>query len=828
MSGIGAFVFCFGLAFALCGVARYRGARSVARVEAKAVVWLLAVGSGAALATIDLRSRAVGIRSADGLWLGFTAIVAAIAAFRCRVTLLRWPILMVVGATLFALLEKGQVALAPWSSSIPFVCAGVWVSLRLTSDTDTAPQRWETEFRAVLAVALTRALLTIPTSLPTRVPSALAAMSVVVMALGAFRAAAELTRRRLRRSATLVMAGAVSFTVVTGTTLFLAVRHARVASRHFAALKTATSAEFGGDPLLQLGRLKRDLEGVSRWLNHPLLVPAASFPVLRPNIALARKAFAHAESAVAAAVRAGNTVNALTAGFSTGLRLSDFEDIERDFSDIANSASSLLSMSGVTSRSRVNPWIIHRALNALDEVAPSLRAGATLDRAVRIPLLADLFGVRGTRRYLLVLPTPAEARGSGGVIGNYGEILASSEGVRLTRFGRAIDLMTNGIPPASRVLRASPDFVARYAPFGAASTWSNLTMSPNFPSAAEAMANLYPQSGGLPVDGVISADPLGLEALLAVVGPIRSSNWPVPVTSSNAGAVLLYESYVRLGGESFARSELLADVAKAAWAGIGSVKPSSVLKARRRLEQAVSGRHVQIWMRRPAEEAQIRALGISGAVPEVAGDSFGVVVNNATGSKLDWYLHRSINYEVHCNTTTGLTTAEATVVLRNDADPGSSDPDYVIGNTVPDVAVPRGTSRLYVSVYSVLPLDTWTLDGLPVGLDDTTTELGRRVTSAWVLIPSRSSVTIKVHFSGALPVGGYRLDVFRQPLVHADDLEVRLSLDRAMFASGQFSRAASPKRRVSARVEAAAVNTFSVLPERTPDSRDGEREARGP
>ena len=50
--------------------------------------------------------------------------------------------------------------------------------------------------------------------------------------------------------------------------------------------------------------------------------------------------------------------------------------------------------------------------------------------------------------------------------------------------------------------------------------WSNVTMSPHFPSTAAVMAELYPQSGGAAVDGVFAMDPYVLAALVELTGPI--------------------------------------------------------------------------------------------------------------------------------------------------------------------------------------------------------------------------------------------------------------------------------------------------------------------
>ncbi len=67
---------------------------------------------------------------------------------------------------------------------------------------------------------------------------------------------------------------------------------------------------------------------------------------------------------------------------------------------------------------------------------------------------------------------------------------------------------------APPVLDGPDDYVARYGRFGAGvdgepvaiDFWSNVTMSPDFPSVTEVIAQLYPASGGSEIDGAIALD----------------------------------------------------------------------------------------------------------------------------------------------------------------------------------------------------------------------------------------------------------------------------------------------------------------------------------
>jgi len=58
------------------------------------------------------------------------------------------------------------------------------------------------------------------------------------------------------------------------------------------------------------------------------------------------------------------------------------------------------------------------------------------------------------------------------------------------------------------------------------------------------LAQLYPQSGGPSIDGVLAIDPYGLAALLNFTGPIDVPGLAEPLTSANAAQVLLTQQYI--------------------------------------------------------------------------------------------------------------------------------------------------------------------------------------------------------------------------------------------------------------------------------------------
>ncbi len=71
--------------------------------------------------------------------------------------------------------------------------------------------------------------------------------------------------------------------------------------------------------------------------------------------------------------------------------------------------------------------------------------------------------------------------------------------------------------------------------------------------------------------------------------------------------------------------------------------PASLAQA---LGPAVRGRHIQLHSRRAEEQAALGRLGADGAVRYAGGDHLGLVTDNASQSKIDWFLRRAVDYHL--------------------------------------------------------------------------------------------------------------------------------------------------------------------------------------
>ena len=415
-----------------------------------------------------------------------------------------------------------------------------------------------------------------------------------------------------------------------------------------------------------------------------------------------------------------------------------------------------------------SPWLLSPVADRLDRVRTEVAdARPDVDLAARaVAVLPAMFGGDGgPSRWFVAFVTPVEARGRTGFMGNYAELTITDGQVDMTQFGRASDLEASGTPGAQRTLTGPDDYLARYGRFAPAATWRNVTMSPDFPSVGQVIAELYPQSGGQPVDGVIAVDPAGLAALLAFTGPLDVPGIEQALTPDNAAGFLLRQQYLALP-DTAGRVDALEALARTTFDRLTTGDLPGPRAVADTLGEAVAAGHLHLYAADPEQQDLIEDVGLDGALPTVGGgDSLAVVSNNAIGNKVDLFLQRQVTYDATWDPDTGDVAATATVTLTNTA-PSSGLPDYLIGTSLgAPVPPPTGTNRTYLSVYSPWQLDAATLDGVPVEIERQP-ERGRYAYSLFLDVPPDGGArTLALELRGQVGTGDrYRLDLASQPL----------------------------------------------------------------
>ncbi|MEZ5224292.1 MAG: DUF4012 domain-containing protein [Ilumatobacteraceae bacterium] len=161
------------------------------------------------------------------------------------------------------------------------------------------------------------------------------------------------------------------------------------------------------------------------------------------------------------------------------------------------------------------------------------------DRAIEAVRQAPaMLGADGPRRYFMAFMTPVEARGLGGLMGNWAEVTIDEGRIQVSDFARHTDLNDRAAGPQR--ITGPADFLDAWGDYGFRdadgltrwSIWGDVTYSPHFPNVAEVITQLYPQSGGDEVDGVFVMDVYALAALMQLTGEIELADADLTITPS--------------------------------------------------------------------------------------------------------------------------------------------------------------------------------------------------------------------------------------------------------------------------------------------------------
>ncbi|RAG85775.1 hypothetical protein DN069_09715 [Streptacidiphilus pinicola] len=358
-------------------------------------------------------------------------------------------------------------------------------------------------------------------------------------------------------------------------------------------------------------------------------------------------------------------------------------------------------------------------------------AGAAGEARTAVRLAVPALGGSGPRSYFLGFQTNAEARGTGGLVGAFGVVTANHG--RITVHDLSSDDAMAPAPAPVADLGAA--FEARYGAAESSRLLANSNLSAHFPYAAQIWTGLWRRRTGQRLDGAIATDPVGLAQLLEATGPVRLPSGEL-LTASDTVALTESTSYARYTDKA-ARKRFLVQVAQAVSEALlhGRHDPVSLLRALGHL--SADGR-LRMWSADPSVQAALEGTELAGIVPERPGPYAALVLNNSAGNKLDYYVDRSLRYDLGpC--AGGYRTSTVQIRLTDRA-PTSGLPSYItLRSDDPTHPHPPGSTLVWVSFYASMGAQLWDaeLDGRPL-LMSPSEERGHLVLSTEVeLIPGR-------------------------------------------------------------------------------------------
>jgi hypothetical protein len=266
------------------------------------------------------------------------------------------------------------------------------------------------------------------------------------------------------------------------------------------------------------------------------------------------------------------------------------------------------------------------------------------------------------------------------------------------------------------------------------------------------------------VDGAFGLDPGAVAGLLAASGPARLPDGRA-VTAHNVVDLSERASYA-LHPDFRRRKAYFLDVARAVAVRLlgASADPTNRTALFSALHRQLGEGRIKVWSGHAAEQRELLARSFGGALPGGSAPLAGLVVNNAAGTKLDYYLDRRLTWAPgRC--VDGRREVTVTVRLANRA-PLSGLPPYVVQRVDdPPYDTRPGDNRLLVSYYASAgaTLAGATLDGRSAQLSHGA-ERGHPVFTLDVELPAGAARTLVLHLLER--PSDQPAFVLRQPLVH--------------------------------------------------------------
>lgn len=727
-----------------------------------ATVW--AIASAAAVGAALSAARPTGWIVSDVIWRGGFAFVVVIAASKAR----RWTWLVLAGVTATAAQGGPQLTLSLVALLVAFLAAAF----------DRRTQPIAPIIGAAVGALAIQVLLRLDAVDPTGATALIAAAATVPVLASGYRKCSDRSRRVVRWT----VAGTFVFAGLAAVGLAVAAFTARAdLAAGINRAQNGFDAARDGEGALAARRLSRSAASFGSAhdaLMAPWALPARVVPILGQQAAAVQAVTDEGASLAASASSAATDADIDQLRFQDGTI--DLELVQ-SFEQPLRQAVTALETASERVDDIQSPWLVQPLARRVerfdDEVNDALPdARLAIDG---VQLAPAMLGGGTPRHYFIAFLTPSENRALGGFMGSFGELTAANGDLELTRSGSIEDVelpaRANGA-----TLTGPQEYLERYGRFDIANYMGDAGLSPDMPTVAQVLSELYPQAGGQPVDGVITVDPVALQAMLNFTGPISVSGYPEPLTAENAADVLLRQQYLTFDQRSD-RKDFLEEATRQTFDALTSGDLPGPRQLADVLGPMVDQGRLMVYSDAAPEQSFIEQVGIDGAYPRArGGDLIGLVTNNAANNKIDIFMDRSIDYRAAYDPATGEVHATATIEITNNA-PASGLPDVILssGDRIRGGDTPLGTNGINLSFYTPLGLDEAVArSALGEGAQsmDEGREFGMSVYSGRFNIPAGQTITLELTLSGIIgPSDTYRLTVANQPTVNPDTMSVEVT-----------------------------------------------------
>lgn len=271
--------------------------------------------------------------------------------------------------------------------------------------------------------------------------------------------------------------------------------------------------------------------------------------------------------------------------------------------------------------------------------------------ATRIDALSNTFhmlpgflGNGQTRTYAVMSMTTSEMRSSGGLIGSVGELTADNGNVHIGDFQPNTAYLPYGIGDHSAdEARIFSDEGPLHMSFDIRDT----AVFPDTERAALAMRSIWtrtPWGHDVTLDGVIMVDPVFVQEMVAINGPVTLADGTV-LTGDNTAEYFLNTVYKQY--EASQTDAVFGDTTGAVISDMfKNLNLGKLIKIGETMGTMAQERHFTMFAFDENLEKEIQAAGFTGETPnDPQNPSVGVYLTEQNPSKMGWYIKRTATIE---------------------------------------------------------------------------------------------------------------------------------------------------------------------------------------
>ena len=540
-------------------------------------------------------------------------------------------------------------------------------------------------------------------------------------------------RRRIRR---VLIAVLILFFAILGLAGWFGISAVKAKNEVQAALSSATDLQEainGGDSSQldkQIDQFSTHIRGAYEQTSSPIWAAASKVPYFGTDVSVIRTAVTAMENIASQALPALQDTMSVIGEVSVHngtINTGDIADVADDLLAADKVMSSALHAldTAPTPHFAVLDGAMTQARDYVSRLNDMVHNAAVF--ADLAPALLDTDG-DAPRTYLILSQTNSELRPGGGLPGSWGTMTVSNGTVSVQGFDAPSFIFDTPVVELTAEERSLfTDKLGRDP--------RDVNFTPDFPRTGEIAAAMWSQYTQQNVDGVIAIDPVFLQRMLAVSGPITLSNG-VTLDGSNTAQYLLNQVYIDIPENE--QNEYFDTIATAVFTHImqNANDPKAFLNA---ATSSIIDGHMKMWSAHEDEQAQLVTTPIAGALKTTASTpEVGVYFSDISQAKMDWYLKREVSVEYD---EVGLSGADQYIVyikLTNMLTPDEVNtlPRYIVGPFLDDIAAGQIRTATFVYAPAGGRLVDWTMsdgsqfdgvtvhDGLTLGVKTVTLNPG--------------------------------------------------------------------------------------------------------